>query len=120
MGRTNVNTIWSKIWKLSCPAKVKIFIWPTLHVTLPCHVTFANRHMKVSPICPSCSNGLEDTKHLLFLCKKVKEVWERLGLHEAIEKACAIDRAGKTVLEFLLLMPNHELSIVDTQKMYVN
>ena len=115
IGGINVNTIWSKIWKLSCPAKVKIFIWRTLHGTLPCRVTLANRHMKVSPTCPSCSNGHEDTKHLLFLCQKAKEVWEKLGLHEAIKKACAVDRAGEAVLEFLIFMPEHELSTVGIQ-----
>ena len=115
MGKINVNIIWSKFWKLSCLAKVKIFIWRTLHRTLLCRGRLANRHMKVSPICPSCSNGLEDTKYMLFACQKAKEVWERLGLHKAIKKACAIDRAGETVLEFLLLMPDHELSIVSTQ-----
>jgi hypothetical protein len=31
MGRINANPIWCKIWKLSCPAKIKIFIWRTLH-----------------------------------------------------------------------------------------
>ena len=104
MGRTNVNPIWGKIWKLSCPAKVKIFIWRTLHGTLPCRVTLANRHMKVSPLCPSCSNGQEDTKHILFLFEKAKEVWGKLGMYEVIKKACVIDRAGEAVLEFLLLM----------------
>ena len=82
---------------------------------MSCRVTLANRHMKVSSICPSCSNRLEDTKHMLFLCQKANEVWERLGLHEAIKKACAIDHAEEAVFEFLLLMPDHELSIVGTQ-----
>lgn len=71
--------------------------------------------MKVSPTCPSCSNGHEDTKHLLFLCQKAKKVWEKLGLHEVIKKACAVDRAGEAVLEFLLFMPEHELSTVGIQ-----
>ena len=71
--------------------------------------------MKVSPTCPSCSNGHEDTKHLLFLCQKAKEAWEKLGLHEAIKKACVVDRAGEAVLEFLIFMPEHELSILGTQ-----
>src|ERR1041385_2399388 len=75
MGQIDVNPIWSIIWKLFCPAKVKIFIWRTLHGTLPCRVTLANRHLKVSPQCPGCSNGPEDTKHLSFQCQKAKVVW---------------------------------------------
>ena len=100
MGRTNFNPIWCKIWKLSCPAKVKNFIWRTLHGTLPCRVTLANRHMKVSPLCPFCASGLEDTKHILFQCQKAKEVWRRLGLAEIIAQACEVDHAGEAVLGF--------------------
>ena len=36
-----VNPIWSRIWELSCPAKVKIFAWRTLHGTLPCMVCYS-------------------------------------------------------------------------------
>ena len=57
LGQTNFNPIWHKIWNLSCPAKVKKFIWRALHGTLPCRVTLVNRHMKVSSICLSCSFG---------------------------------------------------------------
>ena len=106
MGRTTVNPIWSKIWKLACPAKVKKIIWRTLHGTLPCRITLANKHMKVSPICPTCSEGLEDTKHMLFRCSKSKEVWKRLGLDDIIDKACEVDRAGEAMLEYLLLLPD--------------
>ena len=90
-------------------------IWRTLHGTLPSCVTLANKHMKVMPICLSCSNGPEDTKHMLFLCQKAKDGWRKLGLHEAISKACVIHPAGEVVLKFLLLMPEEELSTVGTQ-----
>uniref|UniRef100_A0A453R7C6 Reverse transcriptase zinc-binding domain-containing protein n=1 Tax=Aegilops tauschii subsp. strangulata TaxID=200361 RepID=A0A453R7C6_AEGTS len=112
MGRSTRNPIWCQIWKLSCPAKVKIFLWRTLHGTLPCRATLTNRHMKVSPLCPTCSQGVEDTKHLLFLCRKAKEVWKRLGLDMIIERACEIDRAGEAILEYLLLLPDQDLRIM--------
>ena len=80
------------------------------------HATLANTHIKVSPTCPSCSNGAEDTKHVLLLCQKAREVWGKLGLHEVINKACVVDRAGEAVLEFLLLMPEQELAIMGSPK----
>ena len=111
MGGITVNPIWNTIWKLSCPAKVKKFILRTLHGTLPCRVTLANRHMKISPIYPTCSEGLEDRKHMLFLCRKAKEVWKRLGLDDIIDKACEVDRVGEAMLEYLLLLQDQELLI---------
>ena len=67
--------------------------------------------MKVSPICPICSEGLEDTKHMLFCCSKAKEVWKKQGLDQVIKRACEVDYAGEAVLEFLLSMPEWELTI---------
>uniref|UniRef100_A0A453HTW5 Reverse transcriptase zinc-binding domain-containing protein n=1 Tax=Aegilops tauschii subsp. strangulata TaxID=200361 RepID=A0A453HTW5_AEGTS len=114
-GRTTPNPIWCQIWKLSCPAKVKKFIWRTLHGTLPCRATLANRHMKVSPLCPTCSQSVEDTKHMLFLCTKAKEVWKRLGIDEIIDRACEVDRAGEAILEYLVVLPNQDLCIMGYQ-----
>ena len=36
-------------------------------------------------------------------------------MYEVVKKACVIDRAGHAVLEFLLLMPDHELSILGSR-----
>ena len=91
---------------------MKFFIWRTLHGTLPCRVTLANRHMKVSPTCPTCSEGLEDTKHIFFRCRKAKDVWKRLGIIDIINKACEVDHAGEAVLEYLLLLPDQELRMI--------
>lgn len=71
--------------------------------------SLANRHMKVSPISPTCSKGLEDTNHMLFRCSKAKEVWKGLGTEDIIDKACEVDRAGEAVQEYLLLLPDQDL-----------
>ena len=109
--------------EISCPSKVKIFIWRTLHGTLPCRVNLANRHIKVTPNCPACSFGSEDTKHILFQCQKAKEVWKKLGLDQVIKRACEVDYAGEAVLEFLLSILEHELTILgsrNVRKMIAN
>ena len=68
------------------PGEGNFFICRTLHGTLQCRVTLANRHIKVSPSCPSCPFGSEDMKHMLFQCQKAKEVWRMLGLNKVIKK----------------------------------
>lgn len=52
---------------------------------------------------------------MLFLCKKAREVWRRLGLDEIIHRACEVDHAGEAVLEFLLLLPDQDLSMMEIQ-----
>ncbi|KQJ89430.1 hypothetical protein BRADI_4g25636v3 [Brachypodium distachyon] len=96
------NTAWKTLWKLRIPAKVKIFVWRTLHGALPCRVVLANRHIKVSGQCPLCAIGAEDILHMLFKCPRAAEIWSLLECQKFISEALEYDRAGSAVLEFLL------------------
>ena len=67
--------VWSNLWKLNVPAKVKIFGWRVLHGLLPCKGILANRDIVSSRSCPACNVGCEDIKHLLFLCKRAHDIY---------------------------------------------
>ena len=54
---------------------------------------------------------------MVFLCQKAKEVWNKLELYEVINKACVVDHGGEAVLEFLLLMPDQELSLQNAHEL---
>ena len=71
--------VWSKPWKLNVPAKVKNFGWRVLHGLLPCRDILANRHIENSGSCPTCNEGCEDIKHLLFLCKRAHDIWQKIS-----------------------------------------
>jgi hypothetical protein len=103
MSRT--NPVWEILWKLQVPSKVKIFVWRALHGTVPGMCILCNRHIKVNPQCPICKSGPEDIRHLIFTCKRAKEVWGKLGLQEEIDKALCVDRSGSVVLEELFRSP---------------
>ena len=60
-GTMQVGSVWQRIWSLDCSAKVKIFVWKTLHGTLPCGVNLSNTHFKVSPQCPACITWADTT-----------------------------------------------------------
>jgi hypothetical protein len=49
--------------------------------------------------------GLEDIRHLMFTCRRAKEVWKLLGLEEVIDNAVCLDRSGSVVLEEILRSP---------------
>lgn len=68
------NYIWAGLWELKVPAKIKIFLWKALHGAIPCRAVLANRHFKVSGQCPMCNAGMEDIRHMLFLCPRACEV----------------------------------------------
>ena len=62
----------------------------------------ANRHIKTSGQCPICKQGPEDIKHLLFTCTRAQQVWEALGVLEAIDEVLPLDRSGSVIMEEIL------------------
>mgnify|MGYP001007906641 CR=1 FL=1 len=75
MGATVDNPIWKTLWTLRCPSKIKIKVWRNLHGALPCQAVLADRHIKTPPQCLACNLSAETIKHMLFECKKAKDVW---------------------------------------------
>jgi hypothetical protein len=73
-GTVSINPVWSTLWSLNVPAKIKFFGWKALHGLVPGRGILANRHIKVSAQCPICNSGCENIKHLMFTCKRAKEV----------------------------------------------
>ena len=102
-GNANQNPVWEELWKSKLPAKIKIFGWKCLQGILPCLGALANRHIAVNSSCPICSGACEDIKHTLFSCQGAKEIWKRMGLWNLVEEACAIDRSGSAILDYLIM-----------------
>lgn len=100
----HVHPIRESIWSL----KVQNFVWKSLHGATPCRAVLVDRHIKVSTQCPLCAVGKEDLKHLLFERNSARVIWEKLDMAPYISDACATDRAGSTVLEFLLCSPQRQ------------
>jgi hypothetical protein len=63
-GSSASNPVWSILWKLQIPSKVKIFMWRALHGILPLKSILANRHIGTTGECPVCHQGAEDIRHL--------------------------------------------------------
>jgi hypothetical protein len=108
--------MWKTIWKLRVLRKVKIYIWRIMHETIPCRMVLANQHVPVSAQCPLCQCGAEDIKCMLFECPRARLVWEQLGLGHIIENACMLDRAGQSVLEFILCTEQQTMRGLGTMK----
>jgi hypothetical protein len=97
-GGAGNEKVWSKLWKLDVPAKIKIFGWRVLHGLIPCWGILANRYIDNSSSCPSCHEGCEDIKHVLFTCSQAKEIWRILGVANEIQNLQEFDRSGSVVV----------------------
>jgi hypothetical protein len=74
VGRSEISLVWKKLWKLSIPAKVKIFGWRALHGLIPCFGILANQHIITNSGCSVCLVGCEDIMHTLFTCMCAKKI----------------------------------------------
>lgn len=74
------DPIWSKIWDLNCPSKIKHFIWRLTHNSHPLRCNIARRGMRIDTVCPVCGREEEDGAHLFFKWKLARNVWQLLSL----------------------------------------
>lgn len=70
--------MWSWLWKLHTPNKVKYFIWKLLHNRLPSNSNLARVGLHVNPYCLHCNNQVEDSYHIFFNCTKAADLWNEL------------------------------------------
>lgn len=70
------SRIWSQLWSLKVPPKIRIFLWKVQWGILP---TKQLLHSRLSEVCPNfdkCGDVVESQNHLLWDCEIAKWVWE--------------------------------------------
>ena len=67
--------IWSAIWKLNVPGKIKHFLWRACTNSLPTKTNLLRRKIISESLCHQCGKSDEDTKHALWDCEAIKQVW---------------------------------------------
>ena len=68
------NEVWSKIWKLSVPAKIKTFFGELANVVTIVD-NLIRRRVEVHPYCTICNASPETTYHVLVDCPFAKHYW---------------------------------------------
>jgi hypothetical protein len=86
------NKVWSKLWNLKLPGKVKIFSWRLCQNSPPTRMNIKRKRVELDTRCPMCYRMDEDGGHLFLKCKCVKHIWRSLLLED--------------VRQFLLSAPN--------------
>ncbi|CAN6579645.1 unnamed protein product [Malus baccata var. baccata] len=76
-----LNNVWSRIWCLQVPNKIKLFIWRCCSNALAVRRNLQRRHMRVDNVCGVC-NALDETEnHLFFRCNFSHLFWFSSPLH---------------------------------------
>lgn len=66
--------LWSKLWGLSTPQKIKHSIWCAYDNAVPTRVNLKKRNVDIDDICPLCNSDQETTYCFLF-CDTPNKVW---------------------------------------------
>lgn len=85
-GVGEVEEVWRKVWGLTLPPKLALFLWKVLHTIVPTKVVLFRRGMAGDSVCPVCGQGEETVEHLFFECDFARHLWRAssLGLNFAV------------------------------------
>ncbi|XP_074322969.1 uncharacterized protein LOC141659929 [Apium graveolens] len=71
---------WNKLWRLSLPHKVKIFLWRFCKNTIPVRDLLRHKGVEVPSLCHVCSLDVEHMLHVFFDCNFASQCWQEIGL----------------------------------------
>ena len=81
---------------MEAPPKIIFFLWLCLHNSIPTCDILGSRGLRLSPICPICSEENETIDHLLRRCKIAAELWVDLKFPH-----CLVDSFNQSLVEWL-------------------
>lgn len=71
--------VWTGIWKLKIPQKLKNFLWLTQHDRILSNKLRCERHLADEATCLRCRDNSESTLHILRDCPKAKAIWNNFS-----------------------------------------
>ncbi|XP_074293640.1 uncharacterized protein LOC141620746 [Silene latifolia] len=99
--------LWSRIWKLELPPKIKNFIWRVCKGALPCGINVQKCVVEADPTCQRCLRDIESEVHALVGCPFAQEVWEVASMDDELFEAGGGGRMVNTV-DFILKRLQHD------------
>ena len=75
LSRQSMAGLWSRIWSLKVPRKINKFLWRACADCLPTKVNLMKRKIVVNSLCQLSGRFPESTKHALWECEAVRQVW---------------------------------------------
>ena len=90
--RGRLGNIFSKIWRIHVPLKIRIFLWQLIRKRLPTNDNIRRRRGPSNGQCALCG-GPEDANHIFFTCSLARFVWSAVRelLHCSWNPSCFAD-----------------------------
>ena len=74
LGGCAQRKLWTAIWKLTLPNKIKICGWRACHAILHTAENLTKRKVVLERNCPLCMREVETTVHALWDCAMVQDI----------------------------------------------
>lgn len=71
---------WNRLWRLSLPPKVKIFLWRFCKNTIPVRDLLRHKGVSVPTLCPFCNLADEHMVHMFFECSFANQCWRQVNM----------------------------------------
>ncbi|GAU46456.1 hypothetical protein TSUD_402230 [Trifolium subterraneum] len=97
INNTNSNNIsgiagnWNLIWQAKTPPKVKNLLWRIGRNVLPTRARLNSRGVQCPLHCDVCNDSEENSAHVLFLCPRSIDCWQRVNLWDQISAGLNIN-----------------------------
>jgi hypothetical protein len=69
------HRLWTTMWKVKVPSKIRVFLWRLAHQSLPTGSVRLHRNMATTAGCPFCAVTHDDWRHSLLECTTARCVW---------------------------------------------
>ncbi|PPD92765.1 hypothetical protein GOBAR_DD10294 [Gossypium barbadense] len=76
----NYSKLFTSIWDISIPTKIKIHLWRLLKDYVPHYGNLVKRRLRVESVCPLCMSEPEDSHHILWYCSILRQLWVQLKI----------------------------------------
>jgi hypothetical protein len=70
-----MKVLWSRVWSLHIPPKVKNFIWRACLNILPTKINLKKKKITTDGFCPICESKAKSIAHALWECPAANDVW---------------------------------------------
>ncbi|GMJ05893.1 hypothetical protein like AT4G29090 [Hibiscus trionum] len=72
--------MFTSIWSVKCPPKVKIFLWKSVWNYLPTLQNLMHKRVVSNTRCIRCNANIENVEHVFRECPFTQQVWHGLGV----------------------------------------
>ncbi|GJU95438.1 RNA-directed DNA polymerase, eukaryota, reverse transcriptase zinc-binding domain protein [Tanacetum coccineum] len=67
-------------WSKAMPIKINVHAWKVRLDCLPTRINISRRGMDIESIlCSICDNAVESTKHIIFTCRRAREIFRKIS-----------------------------------------